>query len=418
MELVEYKYDYARALGFVPTPKELVEFMVYLAFPEKNRCKVLEPACGNSPFLKTFAEFYGLNHEFVGMDINPEILQKSRESVPFANIIEEDFLLWNTREKFDIIIGNPPFGIIGDASHYNIHMLLDRKPLYKRKFKTWSGKFNIYGAFIEQAVNLLNTDGKLVFVVPASWLILKDFTKLRIFLSNSGKLSIYYLGRVFPRRNVSCVVIVFEKRGKGMELYDRTELAVKKPNWKGEIVRFETNKTTSFESMGIPLEHMFDIYFAARSPEFRSHPEVVTMPKKGYVPVLTGRNLKPDYIDYGNCYSGLWMPKEFAAELRFFYGFPHIVVGHTKGTRVVAALDDRCYPWREEFHIVPKAEGIDLRGIVNYLNSQPVQEYIWTLYRDFVPHLTLTMLRHIPIHRKLVKNVKIFTNLPLFGEKA
>ena len=100
--------------------------------------------------------------------------------------------------------------------------------------------------------------------------------------------------------------------------------------------------------------------------------------------------------------------------MRFFYGFPHIVVGHTKGTRVVAALDERCYPWREEFHLVPKVGNLDLQAIVRYLNSEAVQTYARTLYRDFVPHLTLTMLKRVPIPQELVSRNEM-PKLPLEG---
>lgn len=385
------------APGAVPTPPELVEFMVALATPPRNSCRILEPACGNCPFLKAFARYHGSHHEFAGIDIDPEAIRQARTQVPFATLIEGDFLLWQPDERFDIIIGNPPYGIIGDASHYPIHSLRERKTIYRQRFQTWHGKFNIYGAFIEHAVNLLEPDGRLIFVVPASFLVLDDFAKLRHFLASSGHLSVYYLGKVFPERNVSCTVMVLEKGKKGLKLYDGTRLFASKPEWNGEVIRFETPETLIFERSGIALEQLFDIYFAARSTEFRSHPEVTTEPRKGLVPVLTGRNLKPGWIDYSHCYSGLWMPREAAPTLRFFYGFPHIVVGHTKGIRVVAALDELCYPWREEFHLVPKTDRADLHATVHYLNSKPVQNYVYSLYRDFVPHLTRTMLRKIPL---------------------
>lgn len=409
---MELKVRLDRTLGAVPTPVDLVKFMVALAKPPDRRCRVLEPACGDCPFLEAFAQCYGFQHEFVGIDIDPNAIIRSKVRLPFATILEGDFLLWQPNERFDIIIGNPPYGIIGDASHYPIHILKDRKDIYKQRFRTWHGKFNIYGAFIEHAVNLLKPEGKLVFVVPASWLVLDDFAKLRLFLANSGHLSVYYVGKVFPRRNVSCVVMVFEKSSKGMNLYDGRTLVVSKPNYKGELIRFETPQALSFEQSGIPLERLFEIHFAARSPEIRSHPQVSTKPQSGLVPVLTGRNLKTGWIDYEHCYSGFWMPREAAPTLRFFYGFPHIVIGHTKGTRVVAALDERCYPWREEFHLVPKVDGLDLHSIVHYLNSEPVQEYVYALYRDFVPHLTLTMLKRVPIPQALTANSKMPT-LPL-----
>ncbi len=393
-------------IGAVSTPHWLVEFMVELANPGKPYCRILEPACGDCPFLLRFAERYGYNHEYVGIDIDPEILQNAKKQVSFATLIEDDFLLWEPDEKFDIMIGNPPYGIIGDASHYPIFSLKERKSIYRKKFHTWQGKFNIYGAFIEHAVRLLTSNGKLVFVVPASWLVLDEFAKLRTFLANMGKLKIYYLGKVFKGRNVLCVVVVLEKGGQGLELYEKKNLFLRKLNYKGEIIRFETKEIIEWESSGIPLGSLFDIYFAARSPEFRRHPSVVSTPKKGLVPVLTGRNLKAGYIDYNTCYSGLWMPREEVADLRFFYAFPHIVVGHTKGCKVVAALDERCYPWREEIHLVPKYEGINEMELVKYLNSEHVQNNLRTLYRNFIPHLTISQLKIIPVPSNLISELK------------
>ncbi len=91
------------------------------------------------------------------------------------------------------------------------------------------------------------------------------------------------------------------------------------------------------------------------------------------------------------------MPRERAVELRSFYGFAHLVVAHTKGTRVVCAFDERCYPWREEFHLLPRVEGLDLVAIMRHLNSDQIQRYMAQLYREFVPHLTASMLKRMPL---------------------
>ena len=216
----------------------------------------------------------------------------------------------------------------------------------------------------------------------------------------------YYLGEVFPGRKVSAVVLRFEKGGKGLVLWDTKregegfvpELWEIYPGWRGEMIRFETEETRRLEASGKPLGEVFRIHFAARSTEFKRHPAVKMEPGPGLVPVLTGRNLKPSWIDYERNASGLWMPKERAKEIRNFYATPHLVVAHTKGTHVVAAWDERAYPWREEFHLLPK-EGVrlDPSSLVKWLNSETVQNHVRTLYRDFVPHLTLRMLERIPV---------------------
>ncbi|GAA5336072.1 MULTISPECIES: TaqI-like C-terminal specificity domain-containing protein [Thermus] len=383
-----------KSLGRVETPPEVVDFMVGLAEAPRGG-KVLEPACAEGPFLRAFREAHGGGFRFYGVEIDPKAL----DLPPWAEGILADFLLWEGEGDFDLILGNPPYGIVGDASKYPIHILKEVKALYKKLFSTWKGKYNLYGAFTEKAVYLLKPGGLLLFVIPTTWLVLDDFALLRSFLARTGETEVFYLGSVFPKRNVSAVVLRFRKGGRGLKLWDASSrspfLWDTYPEWKGEMIRFETPKTREMEAKGTPVGHIFHIRFAARSPEFRKHEAVRKEPGPGLVPVLTGRNLKSGFIDYETNYSGLWMPRERAKELRDFYATPHLVVGHTKGVRVVAAWDEKAYPWREEFHLIPKAKAPE--DIVAYLNSATVQEYVATLYRDFVPHLTLRMLERVPI---------------------
>lgn len=407
----------SRALGHVITPMEVVEFMVSLAEPTRSReCRVLEPGCGDARFLRAFAKKYGDQHRLVGIEINRDIAIQTRKLVQSnITIIEGDFLLWQFNEKFDFVIGNPPYGIVGDSSHYPIHLLNDRKENYKKVTNTWKGKYNIYGAFIEKGVRLLAPHGKLIFIVPTTWMILDDFSLLRCFLSQQGRISVFYLGRVFSGVNVSAVVLLLEKDKTGIRLYDlrhtfsrsdnlRISPSVEKTQYSGEIIRFETEDWLSFEQTGIPLSKVFNIYFAARSPEFRKKGIISTVPCSGYVPVLTGRNLRVGFVDYERCFSGWWMRPEDAPLMRWFYSIPHLVVGHTKGLRMVCAMDWKCYPWREEYHLIPRAGfTVDWNAVEKYLNSEIVQRYLSEVYLDISPHLTKTILHRIPILEDVIQ---------------
>jgi adenine-specific DNA-methyltransferase len=102
----------SRSIGHVPTPFEIVQRMVELAAPRANPSAVLEPACGDGRFLRCFSKKFGSHHKLVGVEIKPS------RSEPW--LIKADFLLWDPDEKFDIVIGNPPYGIVGDGSHYPI----------------------------------------------------------------------------------------------------------------------------------------------------------------------------------------------------------------------------------------------------------------------------------------------------------
>jgi adenine-specific DNA-methyltransferase len=391
-----------KELGAVYTPKLIVEFMLSrFKFSASQTLTVLEPACADAPFLAAFQEKFGKKHALVGVEIDTDAMPKpDLENFEFRG---EDFLLWKTDRRFDVVLGNPPYGIIGNESHYPISALKDVKSEYKARSSTWRGKYNIYGAFIEQSVKLLKPNGQLCFVVPATWLLLDDFILLRKFLSEHGELHVHYLGKAFTSVNVVAVVLYFikssnnEKMRRALRLYDREKLLVKRDNYDGDLIAFEDDFTRGFEAeKHMRVGDMFHIHFAARSPEVKKSAIVFPEKKDGTTPLLTGRNLKPNAIDYETNYTGLYVEQRRAKELRAFYGFPHIVVGHTKGAKVVAAFDERCYAWREEFHLVPKRR-VNERAVVAYFNSDPVQRYVATLYRDMIPHLTKTELSRLPL---------------------
>ncbi|WP_440310656.1 Eco57I restriction-modification methylase domain-containing protein, partial [Klebsiella pneumoniae] len=77
----------------------------------------------------------------------------------WAEGVVADFLLWEPGEGFDLILGNPPYGIVGDGSKYPIHVLKEVKGAYKRVLSTWKGKYNLYGASLEKWVRLLKEGG-------------------------------------------------------------------------------------------------------------------------------------------------------------------------------------------------------------------------------------------------------------------
>jgi adenine-specific DNA-methyltransferase len=357
---------------------------------------VLEPACADAPFLAAFQEKFGTQHRLFGVEIDSE--SEPNDALENVEFHGQDFLLWETAQRFDVVIGNPPYGIIGNESHYPISALKQVKSEYKARSTTWRGKYNIYGAFIEKSVRLLKPNGQLCFIVPATWLVLDDFILLRKFLSEQGEMHIYYLGKAFEKVNVVAVVLHFIKNAsRALRLYDGEILQVKREDYNGDLIAFEDGFTQEFEQKHqARLGDFFHVHFAARSPEVKKSAIVFSEKGKGRTPLLTGRNLKPNAIDYETNYTGLYAVHHRAKELRAFYGFPHIVVGHTKGAKVVAALDERCYAWREEFHLVPKC-AIDERAVVAYLNSEPVQRYVATRYREMIPHLTKTQLLRLPV---------------------
>lgn len=86
--------DRACAYGMVATPPEIVDFMVRLCEPlPAGPLAVLEPACGDAPFLCAFAARYGAHHNFTGVDIHAAETRLAQSHLPTARFVDTDYLL-------------------------------------------------------------------------------------------------------------------------------------------------------------------------------------------------------------------------------------------------------------------------------------------------------------------------------------
>jgi len=419
-----------RHYGIFFTPDWVVDFMVNLIdvskFNKKKDISILEPACGLAQFLigikRNIPEFFK-RAKVYGVEINQDVVNylKTLNIGDNFEIIKDDYLLWEPNKYFDLIIGNPPYGIPSMSYHYPIKVDNATKEKYKRQFETWYGKYNVYGAFIEKSVKLLKQEGQLIFIVPATFMILDEFKKLRSFLSRNGGTAIIYLGsNVFkPEAEVSSVVINFIKSDKFLHtlelheyLNDKISCIKINPNWKGEVITFETNYTRTLETICFyRLGDIYEIKISPRTPEIKNNPYIIKgdiFEESNYLPILNGKNLRCNKIIYKN-FTGYWIKKSDVKKLRRYFNVPHIVVGlgFRENGKVGAAIDEKCYPWMGDvYHLLRKDElfsykfDMSDKEVVRYLNSEYVKKYIKDTYRDITYHLSITQIKNIPLPNK------------------
>ena len=427
-DAIEINKDY----GIFFTPNWVVDLMVGMIKEiSENNPFILEPACGTAQFLEGIKrnafDLFAKSQKYA-VEINEKMIKylKDKEIAKDLHIIHADYLLWETKVRFNLIIGNPPYGIPSLSEHYTIKVDDETKRKYKKMFKTWYGKYNMYGAFIEKSVKLLKDGGQLLFIVPATFMILDEFKKLRVFLAKNGKTHIIYMGSgVFkPIADVTTVILNFiktKKQNKLLKLSEykgkREELVKEIDNWSGEIVTFETNFTKWLEkSCSYRLEDIYEVRISSRTPEIKHNPFVVkgnsmkteaNIEENSLIPILNGRNLECNKVIY-EPKSGYWIGKEHATELRRFFKEPHIVVGlgfRGKG-RVAAAYDEKCYPWMGDvYHLLRKSTiftHFDMKeeDVVDYLNSDYVSRYIKDAYKGITYHLNITQLKRLPLPTK------------------
>jgi len=95
-----------RVFGQFFTPSEVADFIVSFSSDFVTTDKLAcDPACGDGSFLSSL-----IKHGFepVGVDIDREIMNSLPENIK-KNINIEDGLLFSKNEKFDLVVGNPPF---------------------------------------------------------------------------------------------------------------------------------------------------------------------------------------------------------------------------------------------------------------------------------------------------------------------
>jgi len=424
------KKDY----GIFFTPECIVDFMVNLIdihkYVDKKDIAILEPACGLAQFLIGIRK----NHpalfkraKLIGVEINPDIINYLTTINIGDNIeiVNADYLLWQPDSSFDLVIGNPPYGIPSLSQHYTIKIDYVTKGKYKSLYETWYGKYNVYGAFIEKSIKLLKDKGQLIFIVPATFMILDEFKKLRTFLSQNGGTAIIYMGSdVFkPEADVSSVVLNFIKSDKfvhRLELFEyknNNKISTIKmdSNWQGEVIKFDSDWTRILASnCSYKLENIYEIRISPRTSEIKNNPYIIKNEgfkeynKNNYFPILNGRNLKCKKIIYNNL-TGYWIKNSDIKKLRGYFSTPHIVVGlgFRENGRIASAFDEKCYPWMGDvYHLLKKGDlfsskyDLDISEVVEYLNSEHLRKYVKDTYREITYHLSITQLKSLPLPNK------------------
>jgi len=206
------------------------------------RLRILDPACGSGVFLLAALEalesrlatlnassrlgeiaassLHGIDRDGAALMTARQLLTTALGDIQVtqrcpAELVCRDALLtscdalFDTPRRFDVIIGNPPYGLSRDEQ------LSDAEnSALKRVFAaTLSGRVNKYLAFIARSYDLLATHGTLALVVPNAWLAIKEATKLREVLLDAGALRdvVILPPRTFEGLSVETVVLIADK---------------------------------------------------------------------------------------------------------------------------------------------------------------------------------------------------------------
>jgi adenine-specific DNA-methyltransferase len=174
-------------LGQVFTPPAIVERMLGLI---RNKGRRLDPAAGDGAFSSRLSRCVAIELD-------------SRHSQ--AGTYTMDFFAYPAEEKFDTIIGNPPYikarDIRPETALHLSSQLLD-------------GHANLYCHFIEKCVRHLKPGGELIFITPRDFLKATGAGRLNTWLNDHGSFTdMVELGdaKIFHGALPNCIIWRYEK---------------------------------------------------------------------------------------------------------------------------------------------------------------------------------------------------------------
>lgn len=217
-----------KALGQYFTPNEFIDKILNIIHFSPD-LKVLEPSFGGGSFLShiisKLKECYSLKdvQKFIaenlyGCDIDPNCIEigdihlslitGSNKEVK-SNLICNDFLKQRFTEKFDIIIGNPPYN--AKLEPKTLAQMKKEFPYFLSNDVEGKKTTNSAALFLIKALKLLKPNGKLAFIIPNSFMRVKEYEKLRNhIIHNYNVTHIFNIGKAFKDAGLEMVIIIIE----------------------------------------------------------------------------------------------------------------------------------------------------------------------------------------------------------------
>ena len=144
------------------TPEKLVKKCISLI---GNKGRLLEPSCGAGAFNSA-------------KTTNAVFIEKDRTVVKDKDVLVMDFFDYDIEEKFDTIIGNPPY--------------VDNSLFEKPKSSHIKVQANLYIYFIEKCFYHLNKHGELIFIVPRDFIKQTSARDTNQLLFDNGTITHFY----------------------------------------------------------------------------------------------------------------------------------------------------------------------------------------------------------------------------------
>ena len=178
--------------GSFYTPEELASWMTRRLlgnpiFADQKKIKILEPSSGDGVFFKTIlacSNDLNMNVAIDAVEFSQSAAEESQQSFKKVKVFNEDFLFWEAKKKYDIIIGNPPYIV---KSKLTTAQAKRCKDIHTESGLNNREVANIWTSFVIKGSQLLTSTGVLGFVLPTELLQVNYAKEIRSLLLKTFK---------------------------------------------------------------------------------------------------------------------------------------------------------------------------------------------------------------------------------------
>ena len=188
--------------GIFFTPKSIVVETIRIVKSIKRIYKnILEPSCGSCEFINELINEYP-NSQITGIEKNKTIYDKiSKYSGDKLTIHHHDFMNYKPHNKYDLIIGNPPY------------FVMKKQDTAKEYSMYYDGRPNIFILFTIKSLEMLKPGGILCFILPSTFLNCLYYHKLRKYINTNFKIiSIKDCNNSFIDTNQNTIIFIVQNK--------------------------------------------------------------------------------------------------------------------------------------------------------------------------------------------------------------
>jgi len=371
-QLVEQKVQDAltqnvlkKQIGQYFTVSEFLQQFVFDMVKHKNK-QLLEPSFGAGHLIKKFID-YDNNYPMTCYELDDTVNQVVSFN-QFQLAIYADFTKQTITQKFKTIIGNPPY------------------------VKQSTG--NLYIRFIEQCYSLLDDDGELIFIVPSDFIKLTSASSIIDTMTKNGSFTNFLFPhdeKLFEGASIDVLVFRYEKGQVSNKTIVNGENKICNVN--NGIITFSDG-----EVLGTSITSMFNVYVGIVS----GRDEIYRVPF-GNINVLSDKDRVEKFIfvdtfpsDYVQINAHLLTHKNDLLERKikkfnennwYEWGAPRnitsihncwakpcIYVRNMTRKKEVAFIGTVQYFGGSLLCLIPKNEEIELKKIVQHMNTEAFQK--------------------------------------------